>query len=80
MDEFTDYRKQLDKPLTALARKKLLNRLEKYGPAVGIEAMNQAIENGWQGVFPDKVSIPASAASRLPTDEEDAAWTPYGLQ
>lgn len=78
--EFAEYRKQIDKPLTTLARKKLLNRLEKYGVAVGIEAMNLSIENGWQGVFPDKVSIPATAASRLPTAEDDAAWSPYGIQ
>lgn len=77
--EFIDHRKELKKPLKKTGLSKLVRQLEKVGAAHAVAALNASIANGWQGVFPDKVSVPvaAASASRLPTAEDDANWTPY---
>lgn len=51
INEFRLHRKQMRKPLSALAEQKLRKKLSKYDVPVAVDMVNQSIENGWQGVF-----------------------------
>lgn len=61
-NDFIEHRKQIGSPLTQLAGDRLLAKLARYGPKVALEAINASIENGWKGVFPDKLGKQAAAA------------------
>jgi hypothetical protein len=69
LQEFDTHRKQIKKPLTELAAKKLLNKLGNYSGEVAIRALNESMENGWQGVFPDKIDTRNSKRSTNPFSE-----------
>ena len=51
LDEFREHRRQLKKPLTALAEKKLLTEWSGKGAVRFIGAVNHSIARGWQGLF-----------------------------
>lgn len=54
--EFAKNRSSLKKPMTALAIKKLLNRLDRFydndSIELKVETLNKSIEGCWQGVYP----------------------------
>ena len=52
--DFIEHRKQMRKPLTLLAAKKMANRLSEHPDPAAV--LNHSVENGWQGIFPDKIS------------------------
>jgi hypothetical protein len=75
-DDFVDHRKQIRKPLTELAAKKLLQILSEMSPVDAVTAINNSIANGWQGIFEPKASNPKKSASGdKPLDQ----WTIYEL-
>ena len=47
---FVDHRKQIKKPLTKIAAKRIINKLTEANAETTLWA---SIENGWSGVFPD---------------------------
>jgi len=47
-----------------------LRNLSEMGHDAAIEAINQSIANGWQGIFPPKLKKPAPAKAR----EVDLTW------
>jgi len=51
LDEFREHRRQLKKPLTALAESKLLTEWSQHGVARFVAAVDHSISNGWQGLF-----------------------------
>jgi len=51
-DEFKEHRKQIKKPMTPLAEKKMLKKLSGFNADDAVLALNTSIENGWIGVFP----------------------------
>jgi hypothetical protein len=51
LDEFREHRRQLKKPLTALAESKLLTEWSNKGSDRFVAAVNHSIARGWQGVF-----------------------------
>lgn len=51
---FTDHRRAMKKPVTALAAKEIFKMLESYGPDGAAEALLLSVANGYQGVFPPK--------------------------
>ena len=51
LDEFREHRRQLKKPLTAMALEKLLTEWSTKGSDRFVAAVNHSISNGWQGVF-----------------------------
>lgn len=51
--DFIEHRRQMKKPLTQVAAKRMAKRLAECGSADA--ALSLSIENGWQGVFPEKV-------------------------
>lgn len=54
-DMFTQDRRDRDKYLTEQGVIGQLRRLKKYPLAVAIQALEEAVANGWQGTFPHKV-------------------------
>lgn len=58
--EFRDYRAyEKRKPMSKEAEGRMLAKLEPFGAAVAIAALRESMVNEWQGVFPEKVSLPA---------------------
>ena len=67
--DFQEHRKQSKKPMTQLARSRMLTKLSKYPVRVAIQMLEQSIENGWQGVFDIKGrngSTPPRKYDKLP--------------
>jgi len=64
--EWEQYRKERKKPLIPMTIKKQLKFCEKLGSSTAIISINNAIEKGWQGLFPpDKKEAPANINSGL---------------
>lgn len=55
--EFVQNRIDLGKPLTPLAGTKAINKLIKYSKAVQQAAIDNSIEGGWSGLFPESVRV-----------------------
>jgi len=68
-DAFVEHRKILKKPLTDHAKKLLIQKLEKIGQDKNA-VLNQAIEKGWQSVFPLKDDNPLFQ-NQQPTQQEN---------
>lgn len=52
-----DYRARNRRKVSKEACTVQLNKLAKYGPEIAIEAIQQAIANDYQGLFPETVRI-----------------------
>ena len=52
--------------MTPRAVELLLGTLDKYDKEVAVEALNQSVMNGWQGVFPERVAADAARSGRAP--------------
>jgi hypothetical protein len=51
---FLSQRAHRGKKVTPVAATRLLAKLAKYGPVIAVKAVDRALENDWQGVFPEK--------------------------
>ena len=73
-DEFIRHRQAMRKPMTDQAQRMMLKKLAPHGASVAVEAVQDSIANGWQGVFPEKHARDEGsglATGRVvPTDEE----------
>lgn len=56
--DFVTHRRQMKKPLTELAAKRMAAKLERHHSPDAV--LNHSIENGWQGIFPEKVGATKS--------------------
>lgn len=65
-EEFLEHRRQIKKPMTALAEKKMLNSLAKHqANGYSIEKLlNRSIEGGWQNIFLDASCLDKKTSSR----------------
>ena len=73
MDDFSEFRKRIRKPLTDRARELTLAELEKLAPGdekKKIAILNQSIQRGWQGVFPLKTE----PKQKTGTFGKDSRW------
>lgn len=59
-EDFKIHRQQMKQPLTAIAEKRLLAKLEKaHREGMDVEAaLETSIECGWRGVFPKPPQVP----------------------
>lgn len=60
LSEWVEYRKEKGKPLSALAEKKVVNRLAKHDLTTQQRMVDKAIENDWIGlhdVEPEKTNL-----------------------
>jgi hypothetical protein len=55
-EEFEDHRRDIKKPLTDLARTKLLNKLASLSKEEQDECIANSIASGWAGLFPNKLN------------------------
>ncbi len=60
--------REIRHPLNPSSREAQLKKLARYGEAVALAAIQESIEQGWQGLFPEKVA-PAGPTSSPPDDE-----------
>jgi hypothetical protein len=51
--DWTQYRRELKKPLTPSTIRAQLKKLEQAGEPAAIESIHSSISNGWQGLFPE---------------------------
>lgn len=62
LKDFEEMRKRIKKPMTDKAKKLICNKLKSdYSPADWIAALNQSIENSWQGLYPLKDKQPVQS-------------------
>ena len=59
--QWREHRKQIKKPMTVLAEEKSLSKLSALSLSDAIQTVENSIANGWQGIFPDKISSPQSS-------------------
>jgi biotin operon repressor len=77
LEDFRQMRREIKKPFTPAAEKKLFAKLAKWGTEKAIVALDKSTENSWQGVFePKPEDMPATVVSRVPTDADLAEWSP----
>lgn len=69
--EWTEFRREIKKKLTPSTVSKQLKELSEWGSAKAIQAINNSIRNGWQGLF-DPVQRPGQAATG--SVEAEQAW------
>jgi len=53
LEDYVLHRKEIRQSITPLSGRRLANKFIKYSPQVVIKAIEQSIENGWTGVFPE---------------------------
>jgi len=53
LEDYALHRKEIRQSITPLSGRRLANKFIKYSPQIVIKAMEQSIENGWIGVFPE---------------------------
>jgi hypothetical protein len=58
--EWIEFRRQRRLPVTPLVFRKQFTFLEKLGHDAAIDAIEQSIRNGWQGLFPDRRPVTAN--------------------
>lgn len=78
--EWLDYRRQdRGKKVSKRAAKMQLTKLAKVGPLIAIDAIDDAIANDWQGVFPEKLKgagrPDGQDRERAMKPGEDDGWT-----
>ena len=75
LEEFIQHRKEMKKPMTPLAVTKACNVLKQYPLEHQQYMVDQAIMNGWRGIFP--VNPPRqqnTRSSTLQNDLTDTSW------
>jgi uncharacterized protein YdaU (DUF1376 family) len=61
--DFIEHRRELKKPLTYRASVAMAERLRAHGNPDGV--LKHSIENGWQGIFPEKVTAAKSGVAEF---------------
>ncbi len=52
--QWVQYRTEAKKRISQRACSAMLNKLASYGPVVAVKAIHRAMENDWQGLFPER--------------------------
>lgn len=50
-NDYLEHRRELRKPLTRVAARRLMAKLERWGHERALAALEWSMENGWLGVF-----------------------------
>lgn len=65
--DWTNFRKEIKKPLTATTMKRQFILLKSYGEEQAIASINQSICSSWQGLFPAAKAITTSKTVHFQT-------------
>ena len=74
LNEWDEYRTEKGKPLSRLARKKVVNRLLKHPEDTQQRMVDRAIENDWQGLHDIPVEKTDTREITLHTQLTDRSW------
>ena len=74
VDEWSEYRQEKKKPLSALAMKKVIKFLLKYDEGHQQALVDAAIMNDWQGLHDIEIKKQTSRESTLHDDLNDTSW------
>ena len=74
-DSWLSYHRERRKKLTAETIRRQLSKLAAHGHAAAVWAINQAIERGWQGVFPENYRGTSPNGAAAPDDFDPAENT-----
>lgn len=66
-EEFAKNRTKIKKPLTDISIKRLWMKLDRYSYAIALEALEKAVEGGYQGIFPEGIKAGYTKAQPAPT-------------
>jgi hypothetical protein len=78
-EDWKRHRSEIRRPLKPTQIKQQIKTLASLGHDEAIATIEHTIEKGWIGlVTPDGVKAKQAAASRVPTAEDHAVWTPFG--
>ena len=69
-NNWINYRNEIKKPLKASTINQQLKRFKGEGIRRSIEAMNLSMENGWQGLFWDKIKSPIEPKDNYSVGED----------
>ena len=69
-DQWTQHRREIKKPMTALSTQKVFNKFIAWGESRAIEAIGFSIEKGWQSVYEEtKQSSAPSPSAQFTRDQ-----------
>ena len=71
-EEFLQHRKENKWPMTELSTKKQLKFLQPFGSARACELIDNAIRQGWRGIYDNNNS--GKSASKKPAIENGDSW------
>lgn len=60
---WAQHRREKKCSLTPTSAKMQLKKFSQFGPEIAIQAIEQAIEKGWQGCFPEKIQAASGSAA-----------------
>jgi hypothetical protein len=63
-DQWCKYRREIKHSITKSTAERQLSKLGRYPPAVAIAAIDESIEKGWTGLFPERVTITLPAVRK----------------
>ena len=73
-EEFLVHRREKRQAVTPTAHSRMMKRMQKSGVEISIQAIHQAIENGWTGVFPDRIKRPKG---KMRAAQGNSKWKNY---
>ena len=75
---FTAHRKEINKPLkTDRTKTGQANKLKDLTPDQQMAVVNQTLDEGWTGLFPEKITSPQTKPFSQPNQQEGAVFRPY---
>lgn len=63
-EQWCKYRRQSKSKMTRLTAERQLSKLGRYPPTVAVAAIDESIERGWTGLFPERITITLPAARK----------------
>ncbi len=73
-EEFMAHRREKRQAVTPIAHARMMKRMQRSGVEISIQAIHQAIENGWTGVFPDRIK---RSKGKTRAARSDSNWKNY---
>jgi uncharacterized protein YdaU (DUF1376 family) len=75
---FTAHRKEINKPLkTDRTKTGQANKLKDLTPDQQMAVVNLSCDEGWVGLFPEKITAPQAKSFNQPAQQEGAKFRPY---
>jgi len=70
LEEYYVFRRQTHKTCSPIQRKMVLKKLAKYDVSIAIQALDDAMAGGWDGVFPESVKLRGNGGKPIKSSED----------